>query len=776
MSSLGEKIKSVFTTEHSPEAEKGLVDHRTPGSFPEDDSTVPRSQQHIAGTSSAQEKEYDGHNKLHKRDDPRGYTVPVGQESSFVGGRSHDYADSGAREQQYTYDNNKNLPASSTTDPSTHDNSRLATDQQNRPDTSAVPGTGIAAAGAGGLAARELGEDRSGQKPHSQVMPGSSEGHGSGYNTNTSRDVSSGLAGTEAGDHSRHHNQLGAAGISSFPASSTQASTVPGQESHRDMTNSQETSGTQKDEPYWGDLPQGSGVYNTVIGHGSGEDTSVQHRTKPRDSAEENSPRHSITGASQDLSYGSGVYNTVTGHGSNDEHDATHHNKQGQREFPLNDNHHGTSNDRHIGEAGAAVGAGAAAYGAAQHHKHAKEADRQAPLSSGSNVTSTGVNYPSEQARHTTATNTGALGAAGVPHRPKDQSEQVVGGSSARDLDDRHAKDTTDSTGHKHKITGFLHRRHDQEGGNAAHQQWSQTPADQTSSSLAAGSTRGPEHNRTLDDESSHRDRNAALAGAGAAAAAGYGLSRKDKHHDATEPAGQYQREQTSAINNPQTTLPRETAHQPTGYASNTAPLQQSGNTSNVASGDDRHTARNLAGVGAAAGAGYGASTMAQHEKQPMEARESTTLGSGSMRSPGNTASQSGTYAPTAAATGTGRDSYDHLPSGTASGVARDTTLGQGQSNLADTTGRHSGAAQHIPGNQGGSEGPYNVLASGTPSGVHVEPKHSTHTNTMGTASRQPVSTNMNTMGTPSRQPGSNVSEDCPKCGATNDLSHYFEK
>ncbi|KAJ8130137.1 hypothetical protein O1611_g3493 [Lasiodiplodia mahajangana] len=65
---------------------------------------------------------------------------------------------------------------------------------------------------------------------------------------------------------------------------------------------SHENSNTQRNEPYWGDLPFGAGVYNGVTGHGSNESTA--HHKSP----------HDQIGASANT----GVYNGVTGHGSDE--------------------------------------------------------------------------------------------------------------------------------------------------------------------------------------------------------------------------------------------------------------------------------------------------------------------------------------------------------------------------------------------------------------------------------------------------------------------------
>ncbi|KAI0489716.1 hypothetical protein F4859DRAFT_523609 [Xylaria cf. heliscus] len=85
-------------------------------------------------------------------------------------------------------------------------------------------------------------------------------------------------------------------------------------------------------EPYWGDIPFGAGVYNGVTGHGSNESTTHQRSL------------HDQYGTAKN----SGVYNGVTGHGSkrptspgssrNDEGTSTDNVSHQQRAFPLVNN------------------------------------------------------------------------------------------------------------------------------------------------------------------------------------------------------------------------------------------------------------------------------------------------------------------------------------------------------------------------------------------------------------------------------------------------------
>ncbi|KAI0406099.1 hypothetical protein F4802DRAFT_559321 [Xylaria palmicola] len=152
--------------------------------------------------------------------------------------------------------------------------------------------------------------------------------------------------------------------------------------SHADQRNRTQSglrgvsSSTKNEEPYWGDIPFGAGVYNGVTGHGSDESTS--HRSCH--------DKHDTAAAAN-----SGVYNGVTGHGSEETTNPTtsHRDQQDtiaggsprhQRAFPLNNNDADpttTSDLRETGQHGrdsrlkeGLAGAGAGAAGGFAAHKY----------------------------------------------------------------------------------------------------------------------------------------------------------------------------------------------------------------------------------------------------------------------------------------------------------------------------------------------------------------------------------------------------------------------
>lgn len=137
-------------------------------------------------------------------------------------------------------------------------------------------------------------------------------------------------------------------------------------------------SSTQNNEPYWGSIPFGVGVYNGVTGHGSNASTTQQKSLNHPDS---------------NTTISSGVYNGVAGHGSKestsprisryDQYVNTDDSSHQQRAFPLVNNADTKADakpndadahkrDSHFKEALAGTG-GAAAAGYAAHEYSKKD-------------------------------------------------------------------------------------------------------------------------------------------------------------------------------------------------------------------------------------------------------------------------------------------------------------------------------------------------------------------------------------------------------------------
>ncbi|GAP84872.1 hypothetical protein SAMD00023353_0801910 [Rosellinia necatrix] len=127
-------------------------------------------------------------------------------------------------------------------------------------------------------------------------------------------------------------------------------------------------------EAYWGDIPFGVGIYNGVTGHGSKESTT---RQKPRY-------------GQYDTAISPGIYNGVTGHGSKEpmspksskrDRDATTNNDTSQQHaFLIGNNANiaakmsdANQQERNSHSKGVLAGAGATAVGGYAAHKHSKK-------------------------------------------------------------------------------------------------------------------------------------------------------------------------------------------------------------------------------------------------------------------------------------------------------------------------------------------------------------------------------------------------------------------
>jgi hypothetical protein len=786
MSGLGDKIKSAFgNVEHSSEVERGMVDQRTPGAYPSEDSgvhggvdqphigakPVPSSgHQDLGGTSRdpGMATGFSELNKPHEKEHRSEYGVPAAQNATLSKEHGHRHADSGVglRDSEHNINTTRDTPFSSSKNSSSQHDSKMATDQAGRPETSAVPGTGAVSAGSSGVAPEELGADRSGKKADA---------------------TNSGTAGDLGGDgkSTGGHGAM-ATGISQSD------------ESHNKVASGKEKSETKSDEPYWGDLPKGTGVYNTVTGHGSGEDESTQHRNLPRTGNAEQESSTGVPGISSDgLSYGSGVYNTVTGHGSKDEHDRTHPATSHQREFPIHSGSRNTTSDTKddLGgkdhgheKAGLALGAaGLTAYGAAEHqrHKQAKDSDAEGGIHS----TTSSAQQPAFGAissdRPSTVTQSG-----GQTHGLMGQQNEALADRS---------KDTT--------YAGGVFQHHNDRSDTAAkHAESSRTTA--------------PESQRSAQEKNNQHDRNIL----------GFFHRNEDKPHAATQPTasqGEYAQRDAATTGNSVTS---------------------GGNTSGSTSSQpyrltDPHTVDVLPTSGQAQPSKDQSGLSAQQETPAQSSKNaslgvigapstSTAQGSHGYLSSGtasdNTRGQSlaSTEIPSRqhntshspAATATGSNQYNQLHDGTPSGIARN--VGDEGQPSSSTIPIGKGPTASSAGTQG--SGKYNVLSSGTPSGVQVGATPAAEAGGVNsTTSKSPSqmthtpSTTMNPTGhgysgsdasqvsprTTGYQPntdtsnastaglaaaggsavasklgsGSNMTHKCTNCGVENDISGYFK-
>ena len=329
--SLGTKIKEALRGPHSPETAEG--DQSVPGSFPTDDvsgSTAKAPGQDAATDSSGLGTSGSLHNKLHKRDDPRGW------EASGDRGPGHTHTDSGV--------------GLLTSDPSAHRDQGSAghnIPRKTAPDVGHGSGTQAAATYTPGNthgeqpAAYASPTHAYGQQSHQQQTPQ----HGTAapaYPSDSSRPYTEDVgSGTTSG--------AGATAAASVP---TTSSSGP-DDKHNVPGGDRSTGDVVGKDPYWGDIPRGAGVYNTVTGHGSHEDDERhgQHQSSQH--------THSSNAAAASLGTKNDATNQPPSLRASDHTSKEHREHSGVRDSAV--------------PAGAAVGAGAAAYGLDKKHQQAQD-------------------------------------------------------------------------------------------------------------------------------------------------------------------------------------------------------------------------------------------------------------------------------------------------------------------------------------------------------------------------------------------------------------------
>ncbi|KAI1133794.1 hypothetical protein F5Y10DRAFT_5293 [Nemania abortiva] len=250
------------------------------------------------------------HNKLHKREDPRGASNTVSQQQYPVGYNS---AGSGIHKDETSFAHDASDPTSSFHNPSRY--TSLNTNKE-------TP--------------RNLGNDTqhkghrftdSGIDVDDSSLSGKTAGPGvvtGAYSRVGTRDSAFAPISDYTYDKasSQPQHPVGSAhGVDTQTARAAGLVTPakpPTESANLDLNNSigvndhaghrhEAQSGLREDpnakhEPYWGDLPFGAGVYNGVTGHGSNESTTHQKSSHDRFGT---------------TTTNTGVYNGVTGHGSN---------------------------------------------------------------------------------------------------------------------------------------------------------------------------------------------------------------------------------------------------------------------------------------------------------------------------------------------------------------------------------------------------------------------------------------------------------------------------
>ncbi|KAI1658337.1 hypothetical protein F4813DRAFT_356501 [Daldinia decipiens] len=213
-----------------------------PGSFPTDD-VIPTQDSSLTSSSS--------HNKLHKRDDPRGWS----EEEKAAWG--HQHTDSGVGLTDPTLSSN----------PHTLDR---ASDGAFHSNNTTLQNNGVAPSTVASTTTRSPNYQGNEGKPG--VMTGAY-----GHNNVDSGNNYYPKPTTEDTSSQNQTNARGVDAVGSAPgiATATKSGNAEREQIPEDRNTIQnglrQTSNVEHDDPYWGNIPHGTGVYNTVTGHGSSE-------------------------------------------------------------------------------------------------------------------------------------------------------------------------------------------------------------------------------------------------------------------------------------------------------------------------------------------------------------------------------------------------------------------------------------------------------------------------------------------------------------------------
>ncbi|KAI4597772.1 hypothetical protein KJ359_004048 [Pestalotiopsis sp. 9143b] len=634
-----------------------------------------------------------------------------------------------------------------------------AADQHGRPDTSKVPGTGIATGPGtlGGVHASELGNDRSGTK---------------------TEDFTSGIEGTQAahpvsntsetsGQHHPHtslggHDHAQARGGEGLPGAAGVSSSVGGHHKHGSDAHRQHDEHASRSSA--GGAAHGAGglggatatpQQQTMAGH---KDASVVAASQPTthetgsmlDVGDVPTPAHQTS--SHQPTHAAGQTHTDSARAGDNAYPNTGRDATGRDVAGRDVAGRDSAGQSHTGrDATGMAAAGAAAAYAAHHHGSSPSTSR--PVGSGIDPT-----HSDARARDTTHSSGGPL------HSHQNQLDSPSGinqstsvpGQTSR-LDNTHsghadhtARDAALGAGaagaagygahehHKHKHNTGLDTASSRPAGSTG-----VDPTHTDSRGVAGSGQHGPLSGRD------HTSRDAAL-GAGAAGAAGYGAHEHHKHHgqgsSASHPVG-------SGIDpthaDSRTSVGTEHVGSQSGHGGHmsrdaalgagavggaaaygahehnkhkdrdTLASGPAGSGINPAQNDPRSVAGSelrdpqsshgnhstadtaLAGAGAA-GAGYGASRLARHHNEPSIGQS----GDGSSGVGSNTGNLSSQTSPS-------QGQYNTLSGGTPSGIAAG-------SHAASSAGPQASHGSGYTGNSAvaSGSGPYSSLTSGTPSGI----------------------------------------------------------
>ncbi|KAM0236225.1 hypothetical protein ACHAP5_009476 [Fusarium lateritium] len=277
MSSLSAKVKELLGGGDSSKEESST--HHAPGAFPTEDMEPSETRE---GYSKGHE-----HNKLHKANDPRGFT-----EGDSNAPQGHAYKDSGVGLTE------SRDPTSTSYKPtqepiSERQNEPLGTSQRSNEPLGASQrqteplGTSLRSNEPLGTSQSSQHEPLDMSQRHNDPLDRTTESTTGGLGPSSSGlgTSNSGLGSSTAGLGAGAGAGAGAAGLGAGNNLASRESTnLPSQGIN--PSSQEHTTGTgapsTQEHPYWGDLPSGAGtgggVHNTVIGHGSPEDEAQRHQ------------------------------------------------------------------------------------------------------------------------------------------------------------------------------------------------------------------------------------------------------------------------------------------------------------------------------------------------------------------------------------------------------------------------------------------------------------------------------------------------------------------
>ncbi|KAI1494415.1 hypothetical protein F5X96DRAFT_590409 [Biscogniauxia mediterranea] len=283
-----------MTTSGATTNARGEVAYPAPGAFPTDPLT-PKETLHDAPILDGvnPDSTYRGSNKLRKRDDPRGQDGRDAQQFTQASSRGHKHVDSGVHvpdmDTQPGYTGNSSKPGVMTGAYSRlpnhehgrgHGSTTIATDgvpiYANSPVSPVSPTTSSAT----GTNTRDYGHTGP-QHPHTTSGYNHNHGTAAGLAGATTLAGGASAASSHAATSRDHHptstSSAQGAGAALAPhredkflEQQKEAEAVAERERNL-VRNGRDPSSVARKDPYWGDVPFGTGVYNGVSGHGSAE-------------------------------------------------------------------------------------------------------------------------------------------------------------------------------------------------------------------------------------------------------------------------------------------------------------------------------------------------------------------------------------------------------------------------------------------------------------------------------------------------------------------------